>query len=179
MNALHCQIHKHSSTALLQVYSSSAITLTMVGTSELTASAAFSGVLRAAAVTSQSAQTVLDAYAGVYASAGAVSHSVSVRPHQHPVFVRLPSSEDCWHCITQRASYAGPELRVELLLPEGETGSPCQHAKMQRCCAFGDQHRSPDPWAQQISGWPVPKSANVRRCPATRRPFASSSRRRR
>ncbi len=49
----------------------------MVGASELVASAAFSGVLRAAAVPSQGAQSVLDAYAGVYTTAGAVSHSVS------------------------------------------------------------------------------------------------------
>ena len=61
----------------MQVYSSAAITFTMVGASELVASAAFSGVLRAAAVTSQTAQSVLDAHAGTYATAGAVSHSVS------------------------------------------------------------------------------------------------------
>ena len=67
-----------SALALLQIYSSVAITFTMVGASELTASAAFSGVLRAAAVPSQGAQSVLDAYAGTYTTAGAVSHSVSV-----------------------------------------------------------------------------------------------------
>ncbi len=64
--------------ALPQIYSSADITFTLVGASELTASTAFSGVLRAAAVPSQSAQAVLDTYAGVYPTAGAVSHSVSV-----------------------------------------------------------------------------------------------------
>ena len=63
---------------LSQVYTSSAITVTLVGSSELAASAPFSGVIRAAAVTSLAAQVMLDAYAGQYATAGAVTHSVSV-----------------------------------------------------------------------------------------------------
>ena len=52
--------------------------LTLVGVSELVAAAPFSGVLRAAVVTSAAAQTALDAYAGTYGTSGAVSHTVSL-----------------------------------------------------------------------------------------------------
>jgi endoglucanase Acf2 len=61
----------------LQVYASSALTLQLVGASELVAAAPFTGVLRAAVVTLAAAQTVLDDYAGTYATLGAVSHTVS------------------------------------------------------------------------------------------------------
>ena len=60
------------------MYTSSAVTLNLITISELVAAAPFTGVLRAAIVTSAAAQTVLDNYAGTYATSGAVSHTVSL-----------------------------------------------------------------------------------------------------
>ena len=58
------------------VYASTVVTLMLAGTQTLTASAAFSGTLRAALVPSTAAGAILDKYAGVWPAEGSITNQV-------------------------------------------------------------------------------------------------------
>lgn len=60
------------------LYAGKAVTLTLTGTSTLTASAAFNGALRLALAPSAAAVTILDQHSGVWPANGDVSYQVQL-----------------------------------------------------------------------------------------------------
>lgn len=59
------------------VYTGKPVTFKLAGTSKLTASAAYSGALRAALSPSAAATKILDQYSGTWAADGSVGYQVS------------------------------------------------------------------------------------------------------